>query len=530
MKRWNGWGNPAISYPLPDQAAKYLEERLGRPEPEPDAGFESVVASVPASQFPDHPLVSRQAGDRLLHARGQSLPDWVDLRAGEIDRFPDGVAHPRDEDQLRCLMDLAAAWGAHLIPYGGGTSVVGHINPLPSDGPLLTIDLQHLNRLLALDEISRLATFEAGVSGPQLEAALHPHGYTLGHYPQSFEYSTLGGWIATRSSGQQSYHYGRIEDLFAGGRVLTPAASLDLPVHPASAAGPDLRQVFLGSEGRYGIITRAVVRVHRIPEVETFHGVLFPDWLSGADAVREIAQAGIGLSMLRLSDAEETAITMLLSGKARLSRWAAVALRPLGFGSGRCLLIYGLTGLRTACHAADRQARQIFRAYGGLHTGAIIGRTWRKSRFYTPYLRNTLWDTGFAVDTLESAFPWSQALPAARAIIEALRSGLQESGEAVHAFGHLSHVYPDGASVYITYIFQRRDPESTRQSWLQLKQAASRIIIRSGGTISHQHGVGSDHLPYLQAEKGALGLEALRSLGRSFDPNGLLNPGKLYSG
>ena len=219
MKRWNGWGDEAVKHPLPDAAAQFLEERVGPPQPVPDAPLAAVVGQVPESRLTHHPAISTDPAERLRHARGHSLPDWVALRRGRIGVFPDGVAYPTSGEDVRALIDYAAQTGARLIPYGGGTSVVGHINPLVGDAPVLSVDLSRMNRLLHLDERTRLATFGAGVNGPNLEAQLRAHGLTLGHYPQSFEYSTLGGWIATRSSGQQSLHYGRIERLFAGGTL-----------------------------------------------------------------------------------------------------------------------------------------------------------------------------------------------------------------------------------------------------------------------------------------------------------------------
>jgi len=531
MKRWNGWGDEATTYPLPDVAAAYLEALVGRGEPEPDAEFPSAIASVPPSRLPSHSLVSDDPAERLLHARGQSLPDWVALRSGLIGVFSDGVAYPTTDEGVQSLFAFARKTAARLIPYGGGTSVVGHINPLKGDSPVLTLDLSRMNRLLQLDQVSGLATFEAGVRGPDLEDQLRPQGFTLGHFPQSFELSTLGGWIATRSSGQQSYHYGRIEDTFAGGHLETLAGPLDLPPLPASAAGPDIRHLVLGSEGRLGVITRAIVRTRRLPEVEQFYGVFFHNWQAGADAVRAIAQAEIAVSMLRLSDAQETETTLALSGKERLVRWADRGLRLLRYGSERCLLVLGVTGGGGAVRAAYRQATSVCRAHGGLMPLRPIGSIWRKSRFLAPYLRNTLWEKGYALDTVETAVPWSAVMPTAAAIKASIASALTEFGERVLVFAHLSHVYLDGASTYVTFLFRRaHDPEETVERWRRLKASATLAILAQGGTISHQHGVGLDHAPYLTAEKGQVGMAMLQAARRALDPEGMLNPGKLLAG
>jgi alkyldihydroxyacetonephosphate synthase len=528
MRRWNGWGEESVHYPLPDMAGRYLETRIGPGVVSPDATFDHVVDSLPRSRLSPHPLVDAGPVPRLLHARGQSLPDWVALRSGHVGTFPDGVAYPSSDEEVRQLLAYARQVSCQLIPYGGGTSVVGHINPLPGDRPVLTLDLSRMRRLLDLDMTSLLATFEAGVAGPDLEQQLADHGFTLGHFPQSFELSTLGGWIATRSSGQQSFHYGRIEDHFAGGHLETPIGAWDLPPLPASAAGPDLRHLVLGSEGRLGVITRAIVRVRPRPEAEGFYGIFFRDWESGTTAVRSIVQADMPVSMLRLSDAQETETTLVLSGKERLVTWANRGLRLLRYADTRCLLVYGVTGSTDGLPRTRRAVEATARRHGGLPTGAMIGRIWRKSRFLTPYLRNTLWERGYAIDTLETAVPWSAVPETAAAIKDVLQIALNKEPEHVLAFAHLSHVYRDGASIYVTYLFRRaEDPDRTVARWETLKSVASRAVVAHGGTISHQHGVGLDHASYLLAEKGRPGIDLIRLACQHMDPEGLLNPGKL---
>jgi alkyldihydroxyacetonephosphate synthase len=528
MKRWNGWGDEATTYPLPDSSAQYLAEAVGEGISVPDASFEHVIASVPDSRLPPHPQILSDPSERVRHARGQSLPDWIAMRSGRIEAFPDGVAHPADDEEVRALFDYARQTGARLIPYGGGTSVLGHINPRPDGTPTLTLAMDRLDHLLELDETSLLATFEAGASGPGIEGVLNPRGYTLGHFPQSWELSTLGGWIATRSCGQQSYHYGRIEKLFAGGRVEMPLGQLDLPVFPASAAGPDLKHLFLGSEGRMGVITRATIRIKRLPEKEAFYAAFFHNWESGVAAVRALTQNDVPVSMLRLSDAQETETTLALAGRERLVAFANRGLRLLRYGPQRCMLIYGLTGDRKTVNLAEHQTASTVRANGGLLVGSTIGKMWRKSRFLTPYLRNTLWERGYALDTVETAVPWSVVLPTIAAIKAAIQDGLIAMDERVLVFAHLSHVYSDGASVYVTFIFRRSaDPQETLHRWQILKAAASQTILAHGGTISHQHGVGIDHAPYITVEKGEIGLSLLEAARRSLDPEGIFQPGNL---
>lgn len=533
MKRWNGWGSDEIEYSVPLSAQAYLAEVIGPAQPGPSASFEDIARRIPACRLPDHPLINSAPDIRLRHTRGHSLPDWIALRFGSIDRFPDGVALPSSEEEVEKIVAYAKETGTWLIPYGGGTSVVGHINP-PAEAkehPVLTVSLERMRRMSRLDEASRLATFEAGVTGPHLEAQLRARGFALGHFPQSFEYSTLGGWVATRSSGQQSLFYGRIEDLFAGGRIIAPAGRLDLPPFPASAAGPDLRQAVLGSEGRLGIITEATVRISPLPELEKFHAVFFPDWSQGLAAVKEMTQARLQLSMLRLSDSLDTNTSLILAGNERLVNILHGLLRVRGLKEEKCMLFLGLTGTEEAAKRTRRTRRlalDICRAHGGVHVGRKMGNEWRKSRFKTPYLRNSLWDLGYAADTLETAVTWSELPEATTTILKALRQALEDSGERVLAFAHVSHVYRTGASIYVTYLFRvAGTAEETLARWKKLKAAASAAAVAHGGTISHQHGVGLDHQPWIEPEKGSLGLRALHSLAKTFDPEEIMNPGKL---
>jgi len=528
MKRWRGWGNPHTDYPLPESARHYLVNYLGPLPDLPVPDLESILSAVPPSSLNHHPLINLDPEPRLRHARGQSLPDWVAINHNRVNTFPDGVAFPENTEDLPALLAYALESGANVIPYGGGSSVVGHINPLPDPRPNLTISLERLNRLVKIDPESHLAEFEAGVTGPALERVLGSQGYTLGHFPQSFEYSTLGGWIASRSSGQQSYYYGRIEDMFAGGVLETPRGQLVLPTYPASAAGPDLREWVLGSEGRLGIISKAQVRFRPRPQKEAFYGVFFPSWEKGSHAVRAIAQSEIPVSMLRLSNPIETETTLILSGKS----WIDLAdrgLRLLGQGDERCLLIFGVTGSPGLTALARRWTRSICRSQGGLFVGEIVGRTWEKSRFHSPYLRNTLWDAGLAVDTLETALPWSQVREASQAIPGAIQEAIHAFGEKALVMTHLSHIYHDGASIYTTFLFRRTaDPDQLLERWKAMKSAASQEIQEFRGTITHQHGVGIDHKSYLPAEKGPLGMDAIRESAGSFDPQGIMNPGKLF--
>ena len=528
MRRWNGWGDESISVPLPKGATEFLAQAIGKPTPLPDARLEDVLTKVPPSRLPDHPLIIKDPEQRIRHARGQSLPDWLALRSGNIGTFPDGVAFPEDSQQVRELLAFAKANRIAVIPYGGGTSVVGHINPQEDNRPILTIDMGRINRLLDLDEQSLLATFGAGAAGPDIEAQLRAHGYTLGHYPQSFEYSTLGGWVATRSSGQQSLYYGRIERLFAGGIMETPQGPVSLPPFPASAAGPDLREMVLGSEGRLGILTEITVRIQPLPQRETFHVLFFPDWQTGLERVRHALRTGLRLSMLRLSNHTETTTFLNLGGGRTTLSILEKLLSFRGARGEKCMLAFAVSGTKRLHKQTLRNAFRLFRPSAGRTVNRILGKKWMENRFRSAYLRNTLWEMGYGIDTLETATTWNQVDHLMKGIEDAICSAFSAKGQKALVFSHLSHLYPQGSSIYTTYLFPVASTyEKTLRQWAQAKNAASNVIVAQRATISHHHGIGIDHRPYLVREKGKLGLDAIASVCKSFDPQGIMNPGKL---
>lgn len=528
MRRWNGWGEESINHDLNSDALEFLTQALGQGQMLQTASKDEALKGIPPSRVEPSQLFSVEPYDRLSHARGQSIDDWLALKSGKIGVFPDAVAFPRDGAEVRAVLETAMDKGYEVIPYGGGTSVAGHISPLRSERPILTVSMRRINQLKHLDEDSQLATIGAGAYGPEVEAQLRGHGYTLGHFPQSFELSTLGGWIATRSSGQQSLHYGRVEGLFAGGTLETPRGTLNIPTFPASAAGPDIREMVLGSEGRMGILTDVKVRVSRLPELEKFYGIFFPSWQKAKGAVRELVQEKVPLSMLRLSNVEETRTNLILAGHKKAVGALEAYLQLRGPGPGKCLLMAGVTGEKQGVQASLRRVRQVVRNYDGVSTGQVLGQKWAEKRFSAPYLREALWQKGYLVDTVETATDWVNTDALMEHVEDQLRTGLVEEGEAVHVFTHLSHVYSQGSSCYTTYVFRNGATyDETRRRWQKLKDRASRAIVAKKGTISHQHGVGKDHKPYLAEEKDPLGMEMIESLVTRMDPKGLMNPGAL---
>jgi len=528
MRRWNGWGDDSTTMTLPQSAAAFLSETLGAGHYLKEAELEQVTKLVPQSRLEEHSLITTDAQERVRHAKGQSLSDYLAMRSGDIPVFPDGVCYPENSQDVKAILAYAKQHDVELIPYGGGTSVAGHINPKQSTRAILTVNMGRMNQLLHLDEESQIATFGAGTPGPMVEAQLLARGYTLGHFPQSFELSTIGGWIASRSSGQQSLRYGRIEQLFAGGELETFSGTLDVPTFPASSAGPDLRELLLGSEGRFGILTHVKVRVSKVADSESFAVAFFPSWQQAREFCQQAAQQRIPLSMLRVSNSIETYTQLKLAGHEKAISWLERYLSLRGCGENKCMLTYGLTGSKKQVTSSKHQLKSLLSKFKGVNTGQLLGKKWQQNRFRSPYLRDALWQQGYVVDTFETATDWKNVDDLMNKVEDVVRSGLRDENEKVHVFTHLSHVYSQGCSLYTTYVYRNGESfEQTHQRWQKLKHLASETIVNHGGTISHQHGVGKDHAPYLKKEKGEQGMKLLTHLVEHFDDKQLLNPGTL---
>src|SRR5450759_2990032 len=352
MRRWNGWGDDSDDTRLGSSSRRFLEASIGRAIPGRDAELADVVAAVPPSRLAAHPLLSTDPELRVRRARGQSFPDLVSLRSGRLDAVPDAVARPVDGGQVRDLIDHARATGARLIPYGGGTSVVGGVTSRPSADPIITVDLGSLAGVRALDEHSGLVTVGSGTTGPALATELAARGLAIGHEPQSWELATVGGWVAARGSGLRSIGAGRIEHLFAGGTLEAPAGTLEMPPFPASAAGPDLRQLVLGSEGRLGILTDVVLRATPLPEEDRLEAWALPGWAAGSEAVRALAQARPGLSVLRPPTPAETRSLLAFAARPSQTRALSAYLRLRRQPDDWALLLVGVAGRRRVTRAA----------------------------------------------------------------------------------------------------------------------------------------------------------------------------------
>lgn len=452
---------------------------------------------------------------RMLHLGGKSTPDLLRRRLDDPQTAPDAVVSPADHDEVAAVIAVCAERRIAVVPFGGGTSVVGGVDPeTGSQRAVIALDLERTASLLDLDETSLLATFGAGTTGPQAEELLGAHGYTLGHFPQSFLHASLGGYAATRSSGQASRGYGRFDDLVHALRVATPAGELSLGRAPASAAGPDLRQLLIGSEGAFGVLTEVTVRIRPRPAATAYAAWTFPDFASGAAAFREATQRGIRPTVLRLSDETETRVNAAMGG--HLTRLSG------------CLAIATFEGADAPeAERARQDLATVFARHGAKARGEDPAKSWERGRFASPALRDTLMDAGVLAETLETATTWSALAGLKTAVTDALSTALTSTGAKPIVLCHISHVYPAGASLYFTVVAALNDDPQAQ--WAGAKDAASRAIGGAGGTITHHHAVGRDHRPYLEAEIGALGVDVLRAVKGVLDPQGIMNPGVLVA-
>jgi alkyldihydroxyacetonephosphate synthase len=546
--RWNGWGWTAHRDDLGARKEiwQWLSGELGMPallatpaRPLEDiklppsrllpAQRERLAAIVGDEQARDSTL------ERAFHSLGRSYHDLLRMRSDAIPAAPDLVVYPRATPEVLDVLAFAADNDIAVVPFGGGTSVVGAVSAASnSHKALITLDLSGMSRLISSDARSLTAVAEAGIYGPALEHALHANGLTLGHFPQSFEFSTLGGWIAHRGAGQGSNGYGRAEDWLLGLKVATPKGMLETKAFPASSSGPDITELLVGSEGALGVVTEATFRVQTTPPALDYRGYLFRSFESGAEAIRRAVQEELPFTMLRLSDAEETRFYRAFGAVGKTpgfrDQLAEFYLNRRKFTDKACALIAGFEGDEVSVAAARDRFAGIATRAGALALGEGQGKRWREGRFHGPYLRDPMMDRGIGVDTLETAASWSDIPGLYDAVEAALTNAIRETAPREGSKGivmcHISHSYPSGASLYFTYIFPRALDDEVGQ-WRKIKKAATDAIIANNGTLSHHHGVGEDHLDWMVAEKGALGIEVLRAVKSALDPKGILNPGKL---
>ncbi|MFT4086913.1 MAG: FAD-binding oxidoreductase [Gordonia sp. (in: high G+C Gram-positive bacteria)] len=514
------WGNPSDQMQLSDSVIGALGF-LGIKEPAP-APAELVLPPV---RLHDDSLDALRAtgatvdtGDdaRRARLRGYSTPDLLKFRAGDGGDAPDAVVTPTAIGQVAELLAVCDARGLALSPFAGGTTVTGGLTPDRSR-PVISLDLRELSGLIDLDEVSQTATFAAGTRLPEAERLLGEHGFELGHFPQSYEGATVGGCAVTRSAGQSSMGYGRFDEMVVGLTLATPIGEAVIGAAPKSAAGPDLRQLVMGSEGAFGVVTSVRVRVHPTPAVRRFYGWHFADFAAGARAMRTLAQGNIKPTVLRLSDEAETGLNLANPSSAGSGETAAPA--------GGCLMVVGFEGDADDVAARDDYVTARLTSLGGQPLGTAAGEHWREGRFRGPYLRDPLLDAGALVETLETVTFWSNLDKLKADVTAAVSGALGAQGTPAVVMCHISHVYPTGASLYFTVISRALDDPLAQ--WKQAKEAANAAIRAAGASITHHHAVGTDHQSTYLQETGDAGVAMLRAVKAAVDPNGVLNPGIL---
>jgi alkyldihydroxyacetonephosphate synthase len=536
--RWWGWGEDVDRPPaLSERVLAHLRERVGAaPRPRPPVPIAQVtlppsaLASTSAQAMreivgPD--AVRDDHADRVRHAAGKGYADLVSLRAGTPSHAPDAVVYPSHHAHVRGLLEVCAERSVAVVPFGGGTSVVGGLAPLRGGHrAVVALDLRRLSGPGDIDRESHTVTCGAGLRVRTLERLLAARGLTLGHFPQSYEYVSVGGCAATRSAGQASTGYGRFDEMVLGLRCACPAGDIELPARPASAAGPELRRLVVGSEGALGAITEVALRVRVAPSEKVYEGVFFETFAGGLQALRMLAQQGATPDVGRLSDEPETAMSLTLAGSRRLGDGLGRAyLRMRGYRHG-ALAILGFEGEPELVAARRRRALDLARRQGGLPVGRSPGDAWAASRFSAPYLRDELLGHGVMVETLETATTWSSLDNLYLMVRGAIAGALSGRGTPGLVLCHISHLYETGASLYFTFLARQQEGRELDQ-WRAVKDAASQAIVSHGGTITHHHAVGRDHAPWMREEVGAQGVKALRALKADLDPEGIMNPGKL---
>jgi alkyldihydroxyacetonephosphate synthase len=547
--KWWGWGDAAVAFDHHDKPAlaSFVKKAIGIDLDEaPAATIDFDALTVPPAILPDTLADTLRSAvgvehmicdalDRVVHAYGKSLRDLVRIRANDLGRIPDVVVYPENEAEVVAVLNAIVASDAILIPFGGGTNIVGSLESSPDEQrSVVSLDLARMDRVRSIDAASGLATIEAGALGPDIETQLHAAGFTLGHFPDSFTHSTLGGWIATRSSGMQSDLYGDIAQITRAVRVVTPVGTLVTRPVPATSTGPSVREMILGSEGRLGVITEATVQVHRLPAERKILGYFFPDWDRGLKAMTAIAESDAAPSVTRISDPNETAFSLATrKAGSTLDQIVSVGMRTYLRRVKRfdldalCLSFIGFEGSATHVKRQRSLVGEIVSAHGGLCLGASPGTLYDQKKFDTPYIRDFLLDRGALADVSETATAWSNLRPLYDAVAVAANGAFSQVGVLGYLMCHLAHSYHSGACLYFTFAFRPGEKGDPLEQYDTVKHAIQQAFIDNGGTLSHHHAVGREHAEWLADDLSPPGVEMIAALFEGIDPGRNLNPGAI---
>jgi alkyldihydroxyacetonephosphate synthase len=544
--RWNGWGAYQEDFYAKNLMVKildFLRNEIGVSKDTLTTSITIDSVNLPSSKFSPRDITSfkqivgkdcfnSSRNDRIFHSVGRSYYDIIRLNFNLVKDFVDGVVYPTTDKQIEKILDYCSKNSIAVIPFGGGSSVVGGIEATKSKGQtkILSLDLLKFNQLIAINNSNKTATFQSGIYGPKLEQILNKEGFTLGHFPQSFVYSTLGGWVAARSAGQQSNRYGKIEEMMVCCSMRTPEGIIKTGDYPASSTGPNWNHIIAGSEGLLGVITDVTVKIHELPEKRYYTGILFPSFHKGKECIREINQNGLSTAMLRLSDEEEARLFGTLGTLGSkgifhaIKNWIQnIVLNLYGLKDKKAVLILGLEGCPDDIEMNLERILEIARKHNGFVAGEKIGLNWMKNRFNMPFLRNHLVEHGFGVDTMETSAPYDQ--------LESIREDFHKRIKALFknakSLCHISHSYENGACLYFTVIFQM-DSKKPVEQWIKLKKTASQVFFDHGASASHHHGIGMDHKEWYLKEFGKLATQSLTSLKATLDKKGIMNPKKVF--
>lgn len=545
--KWWGWGVPGVAFHHEDKPAfaAFVLKAVGvdlhavAPLEQPDFGALDVPASIAPEALRDALAQAVDAAqvvdddlDRVVHTYGKSIRDLIKVRAGVLPRVPDLVVYPTDEAAVQRVVDAVVQHDAVLIPFGGGSNIAGSLEPIPGEArPVVSLDLGLLDRLLDIDEASGLARIQAGALGPALEAQLNARGWTIGHFPDSFTHSSLGGWIATRSSGMQSDKYGDIADITRGLRVARPGGLLEVRATPSASTGPSVREMILGSEGRLGVITEATVQVHRVPAKRVIHAYFFPNWKAGSAAMRRIAEGDVHPAITRVSDGRETGFSLATSKESKgfsglAQRTLFAVLKRRGWNlDDMCLSFIGYEGTPEHVARQRKAVEKVIKRSGGIGVGTGPGVLYDQKKFDTPYLRDFLLDRGTAGDVSETSVPWVNLDRMHDGVIEAAERAFASFGRKGWIMSHLSHSYHSGACLYFTFAFVMGDDAEAEYDIV--KHAIQQAFIDLGGVPSHHHGIGVEHAEWLPDVLSESGIGVLEGLFAATDPGRNLNPAKI---
>ncbi|QQS36363.1 MAG: FAD-binding oxidoreductase [Ignavibacteriales bacterium] len=472
--------------------------------------------------------------DRLIHCYGKSFRDLWRIRHGIVKGAPDIILYPDNETQICEIITLANETGVKIIPFGGGSNIAGSLEVLKQqDACVVSLDLKRMDKVLSIDKESCVAKIQAGALGPYMEEQLQKEGFTLGHFPDSFEYSTLGGWVATRSAGMQSDIYGKIEDMVISLRMVTPNGTIATRTVPKSSNGIDIKHICIGSEGILGVITEASMQVHRLPKNRAAYGFLFPDFESGIKAVYECVEKNCMPVVTRLNDPDKTALSLAYKTKSsalkhHLGNLVKSYLKNVkGFDLEKCCLMLNVfEGDDEQFHSVKQKVKSIYKKYGAVNLGTDPGKAFEKGKYDFPYLRDFVMDRNIMADVSETATVWSNLLPLYYSTYTALETAIKKTGKKPFLGCHISHTYHTGASLYFTFGCTQI-PGKEIEQYLYIKKAAEDAFIKGGATLSHHHAVGFEHLPWLEDDISKTGVDVLKALKKGLDPEGIMNPGKV---